>query len=154
MGLPTGRAIFALLPHPVTTPRYETKRYLSTPYTDFVDSKRASDGHSNTPTVVGMANVFINKLGYVWNNKVRHIRAATWLFTIVSADSTVSTVCRTPRFLVVFLGIYVEFLASKGDLQWSALFPRIRSSTCFSRFSHFLSPFLIAFEGLRCARVL
>lgn len=33
--------------------------------------KRASDGYENVPTLVGMADVFINKLGHVWNKKAR-----------------------------------------------------------------------------------
>lgn len=54
------------------------ERYLSTSsyYTDFEGSTVASDGYDDTPTLVGIADVFINKLGYVWNKKVRRTRAA------------------------------------------------------------------------------
>lgn len=53
------------------------ERYLSTStyYTDFEDYKGASDVYENTPTLVGIADVFVNKLGYVWNKKVRKTHA-------------------------------------------------------------------------------
>ncbi|CAM9126955.1 unnamed protein product [Ectocarpus sp. 4 AP-2014] len=44
-------------------------RYLSAYYTEVETPKRASDGYENAPTLVGIADVFINKLGYVWNAK-------------------------------------------------------------------------------------
>lgn len=46
-------------------------RYLSAYYTEVETPKRASDGYENAPTLVGIADVFINRLGYVWNAKVR-----------------------------------------------------------------------------------
>lgn len=33
--------------------------------------KRASDGYENVLTLVGIADVFINELGHVWNTKAR-----------------------------------------------------------------------------------
>lgn len=47
------------------------KRYLSMYYGDVEVPKRASDGYENIPTLVGIADVFINKLGHVWNKKAR-----------------------------------------------------------------------------------
>eukprot|EP00752_Nemacystus_decipiens_P004611 g4210.t1 len=50
-------------------------RFLSTTYfSDFDDdgtyfSDFDDDGRENIPTLVGMADVFVNKLGYVWNEK-------------------------------------------------------------------------------------
>ncbi|CAN0400254.1 unnamed protein product, partial [Ectocarpus fasciculatus] len=49
----------------------EAARFLSTYYATVEVRKPASDGYENTPTLVGMADVFINKLGYVWNDKAR-----------------------------------------------------------------------------------
>lgn len=46
-------------------------RYLSTYYTVVEVPKLASDGYENAPTLVGMADVFVNNLGYVWNKKAR-----------------------------------------------------------------------------------
>ncbi|CAM9968750.1 unnamed protein product, partial [Pylaiella littoralis] len=46
-------------------------RYLSSYYADVEVPKRASDGYENVPTLVGMADMFINKLGHVWNEKAR-----------------------------------------------------------------------------------
>lgn len=50
---------------------HSDRRYLSTYYTEVETPKRASDGYENAPTLVGIADVFINTLGYVWNAKVR-----------------------------------------------------------------------------------
>ncbi|CBJ29237.1 conserved unknown protein [Ectocarpus siliculosus] len=47
----------------------EAARYLSTYYTVIEVPKLASDGYENAPTLVGMADVFVNNLGYVWNEK-------------------------------------------------------------------------------------
>ncbi|CAN0214375.1 unnamed protein product, partial [Ectocarpus fasciculatus] len=44
-------------------------RYLSTYYAEVETPKRASDGYENAPTLVGIADVYINTLGYVWNAK-------------------------------------------------------------------------------------
>ncbi|CAM9451065.1 unnamed protein product, partial [Ectocarpus sp. 4 AP-2014] len=49
----------------------EAARYLSTYYTVIDVPKLASDGYENAPTLVGMADVFVNNLGYVWNEKAR-----------------------------------------------------------------------------------
>lgn len=46
-------------------------RYLSMYYGEVEVPKRASDGYENTPTLVGMADVYINSLGHVWNKKAR-----------------------------------------------------------------------------------
>ncbi|CBJ29242.1 conserved unknown protein [Ectocarpus siliculosus] len=47
----------------------EVARFLSTYHATVEVPKPASDGYENIPTLVGMADVFINKLGYVWNEK-------------------------------------------------------------------------------------
>ncbi|CAN0301288.1 unnamed protein product [Ectocarpus sp. 12 AP-2014] len=47
----------------------EAARFLSTYHATVEVPKPASDGYENIPTLVGMADVFINKLGYVWNDK-------------------------------------------------------------------------------------
>lgn len=70
--LPYKAILSAILTTPLTFwMRFIRKRYLSTYYTDVEVPKRAIDGYENTPTLVGMANVFVNELGYVWNEKVR-----------------------------------------------------------------------------------
>ncbi|CAM9891928.1 unnamed protein product, partial [Ectocarpus sp. 8 AP-2014] len=52
----------------------EAARFLSTYHATVEVPKPASDGYENIPTLVGMADVFINKLGYVWNEKARYSR--------------------------------------------------------------------------------
>ncbi|CAN0156813.1 unnamed protein product, partial [Ectocarpus sp. 13 AM-2016] len=47
----------------------EAARYLSTYYAVVEVPKLASDGYENAPTLVGMADVFVNNLGYIWNEK-------------------------------------------------------------------------------------
>ncbi|CAM9867121.1 unnamed protein product [Pylaiella littoralis] len=42
-------------------------RYLSSYYRTVEVPKRARDGYENIPTVVGMADVFINERGFLWN---------------------------------------------------------------------------------------
>lgn len=45
-------------------------RHLSVYYVKKTEMpKRRRDGYENVPTLVGMADVFINHLGYVWNTK-------------------------------------------------------------------------------------
>ncbi|CAN0080944.1 unnamed protein product [Pylaiella littoralis] len=46
-------------------------RYLSPYYSTVVVPKLARDGYENIPTVVGMADVFINERGFLWNAEAR-----------------------------------------------------------------------------------
>lgn len=52
-------------------------RYLSMYYGEVEVPKRASDGYENAPTLVGMADVYINHLGHVWNKKAREAVSAS-----------------------------------------------------------------------------
>lgn len=45
------------------------RRYLSTYYTAVEVPKPAADGYESAPTLVGMADVFVNEFGHVWNDK-------------------------------------------------------------------------------------
>lgn len=56
---------------------FAQSRYLSSYYTYIDVPKLARDGYENPPTLVGLADVFINRLGYVWNEKARKERGAT-----------------------------------------------------------------------------
>lgn len=47
------------------------QRYLSAYYTQVEVPKQSRDGYENTPTLVGMADVFVNRIGYLWNTNVR-----------------------------------------------------------------------------------
>lgn len=60
--------VLAFLPHFFL--RF-VERYLGTFPLDFEDPPKARYGYEHTPSLVGMADVFINNLGYVWNKKVR-----------------------------------------------------------------------------------
>lgn len=63
--------IFPTLPTHFPCARVSS-RYLSAYYSEEVEvPKRALDGYENAPTLVGMTDVFINELGYVWNGKAR-----------------------------------------------------------------------------------
>lgn len=53
-------------------------RYLSTYYAKEVEvPKPQRDEYENDPTVVAMADVFVGKMGFVWNEKVGTVRVPT-----------------------------------------------------------------------------
>lgn len=61
-----------------------SERFLSTYHATVEVPKPASDGYENIPTLVGMADVFINKLGYVWNEKARYSRRSSFSVHLVA----------------------------------------------------------------------
>lgn len=53
-------------------PSLELRRFLSANYAYAGNvTKRASDGYENMPTVVSIADAYIDSNGFVWNERVR-----------------------------------------------------------------------------------
>lgn len=76
-------------------PPAEPCRFLSANYAHTGNvTKRASDGYESIPTVVSMADVYIDSNGFVWNDRVRLSTGATW--RLVSKRAPASQAWRHP----------------------------------------------------------
>ncbi|CAM9436075.1 unnamed protein product, partial [Hapterophycus canaliculatus] len=74
--------------HAVADGNSTAGRYLCPSYVDGETSKGASEGYEDAPVLVGMADVVVNELGYIWNQKARRS----------PKDMIVPKSCGTERF--------------------------------------------------------
>ncbi|CAM9683069.1 unnamed protein product [Ectocarpus sp. 12 AP-2014] len=68
--------------------------YLSTNYaTDVTEVKEASDGYESVPAVVSMADVYVEKHGFFWNDEARLCQLIPWcIWNLVAPNSCQSLV--------------------------------------------------------------